>query len=78
CEYSLNCGKQSPEKIFDFLKNIDLYYLDLSPGHKKFQLINSPILAIGTTIEVEETAGNQYVKHNYQVVKIIENMGKSS
>jgi hypothetical protein len=73
CESSMSADDQSPAKIYYFLKHLDRYYLNLSKGHKKFYVTNASHLGIGATIEVEETAGNQHVKHNYQAVKAIKN-----
>src|SRR3989338_8758810 len=64
---------ETVEKISKFFSNIDKYYLQLSKGHKKFELVNENSLIKGASIQNEETAGGQYLKHRYEVVKVIEN-----
>ncbi len=64
---------KTAEKVFNFLSDIDKYYLWLSKGHKKFDLVNADLLKKGIFIKNEETAGRQYIKHRYQVVEIIKN-----
>lgn len=72
---SLTCSMQleneSADKIFYFFKHLDRYYLDISQAHKKFKVLDG--LKQGALIEVEETAGGQYVRHKYRVVKVVEN-----
>lgn len=55
------------EKIYDFLKNIDQVYLQLSPGHQSFKLINSDKICVGAIIKNKERAAFQTVTHKYTV-----------
>ncbi|KAF0134799.1 MAG: hypothetical protein FD145_367 [Candidatus Saganbacteria bacterium] len=73
CTAVVNAGKQPADKIFYFFSHLDKYYLELSPGHKKFQILDAQVLAKGVHIAVEENAGGQYVIHKYEVTEFILN-----
>lgn len=60
---------QNPQHVFYFLKHLDRWYLQLTPEHKKFVLLNSKELEIGAQIEDEEKSGGQYIKHLYTVTQ---------
>jgi hypothetical protein len=45
-------------------------YLELSPGHKKYEM-HGTTLSPETVIEVWEEAGFQLVKHHYRVVELV-------
>jgi hypothetical protein len=67
--------KKEPKYVFYFLKHLDRWYLQLTPDHKKFVLLNSKELSIGTKIENEEESQGQYLKHLYTVTQFDENAG---
>jgi hypothetical protein len=46
------------------------FYLELSPGHKKYELHGTD-LHRDVTIDVWESAGFQFVKHVYRIVELI-------
>jgi len=48
------------------------FYLDLSPGHRKYKIIGKNLLD-DMVIDIWETAGFQFVKHKYRVVELIPN-----
>ncbi len=58
-----------PQTTFDFLRHLDQWYLQLTSDHKKFVLLNSKELNVGTQIENEEASGGQHLKHLYTVTK---------
>jgi hypothetical protein len=62
-----NKSKVTTDKIYDFLKKIDQVYLQLSPGHQSFKLINSDKISLGAIIENKEKAAFQTVTHKYTV-----------
>jgi hypothetical protein len=57
------------------LKHLDRWYLQLTPDHKKFVLLNSKELGVGTKIANEEESQGQYLKHLYTVTQFDENGG---
>ncbi|WP_138995197.1 SRPBCC family protein [Larkinella sp. C7] len=59
--------------VFHLLLNLDRCYLDLSTGHRKFDILNGGPLKVNSTILCEEVAGNQEVFHTYVVEQLIEN-----
>lgn len=67
--------KKDPEYAFYFLKHLDRWYLQLTPDHKKFTLLNSKEIKVGTKIENEESSQGQYLKHLYTVTQFDENAG---
>jgi len=71
--FSFASTKKSVEAVFAFFSHIDKYYLQLSGGHKRFLLVNADALTEGVSIEDEETAGGQHLKHTYRVVTVKEN-----
>lgn len=46
------------------------YYLDLSPGHRKYEIVAGTSPA-DMVIEVWETAGFQFVKHRYRIAGLV-------
>lgn len=64
---------ETVEKVFNFFRTIDKWYLSLSRGHRKFQLTNGKSLAKGVCISNEETVSGQCVTHAYRVTDIVEN-----
>lgn len=67
--------KKDPKYIFYFLKHLDRWYLQLTPDHKKFVLLNAKDLKVGTKIKNEEESQGQYLKHLYTVTQFDENAG---
>ncbi|MBI5415767.1 MAG: hypothetical protein HZA29_03025 [Candidatus Omnitrophica bacterium] len=67
--------KKDPGCVFYFLKHLDRWYLQLTPDHKKFVLLNSKELGVGTEIANEEESQGQYLKHLYTVTQFDENGG---
>lgn len=67
--------KKDPRYVFYFLKHLDRWYLQLTPDHKKFVLLNSQELKVGTQIENEEESQGQYLKHLYAVTQFDEKAG---
>ncbi len=67
--------KKDPKYAFYFLKHLDRWYLQLTPDHKRFALLNSNELKVGTRIENEESSQGQYLKHWYTVTQFDENTG---
>ncbi len=67
--------KKDPGYVFYFLKHLDRWYLQLTPDHKKFVLLNSKELGVGTKIRNEEESQWQYLKHLYTVTQFDENGG---
>ena len=67
--------KKETKDVFYFLKHLDRWYLQLTPDHKKFILLNSKELKVGTEIENEESSQGQYLKHLYTVNQFDENAG---
>ncbi len=67
--------KKDPRYAFYFLKHLDRWYLQLTPDHKKFNLLNSKELKVGTQIENEEVSQGQRLNHLYTVTKFDENAG---
>lgn len=67
CQIIENRKNVTKEKIYDFLKNINQVYLQLSPGHQSFKLINSDKICVGAIIENKEKAAFQTVTHKYKV-----------
>lgn len=61
--------KKEPQYVFYFLKHLDRRYLQLTPDHKKFILLNAKNLDVGTRIENEEKSHGQHVRHLYTVTK---------
>lgn len=63
----------------NFLENLAERYLDLSIGHRKFEVnTQDKKLKKGVEIENEETAKGQYVKHKYKVERIDKEKGEFS
>ncbi len=67
--------KKGPQYVFYFLKHLDRWYLELTPDHKKFILLNSKELGIGTQIENEEASHGQHVRHLYTVTQFDQGAG---
>ena len=67
--------KKDPRYAFYFLKHLDRWYFQLIPDHKKFILLNSKELKVGTQIENEEVSQGQRVKHLYTVTQFDEKAG---
>jgi|CXWL01.1.fsa_nt_gi hypothetical protein len=67
--------KKDPKYVYYFLRHLDRWYLQLTPDHKRFTLLNSQELNVGTQIENEEASQGQYVKHLYTVTQFDENTG---
>lgn len=72
--YSASFAKD-PKYVYYFLKHLDRWYLHLTPEHKKFTLLNSKELKVGTKIKNEESSQGQYLKHLYTVTQFDENGG---
>ena len=67
--------KKEPGYVFYFLKHLDRWYLQLTPDHKKFILVNAKELKVGTKIENEEKSHGQHVRHLYTVTKFDQGAG---
>jgi hypothetical protein len=67
--------KKEPGYAFYFLKHLDRWYLQLTPDHKKFILLNAQELQVGTKIENEEESHGQHVRHLYTVTKFDQGAG---
>ena len=67
--------KKEPRYVFYFLKHLDRWYLQLTPAHKKFILLNAKELKVGTKIENEEKSHGQHVRHLYTVTKFDQGAG---
>lgn len=67
--------KKSPWHAFYFLEHLDRWYLQLTPDHKKFILLNAKELKVGTKIENEEKSHGQHVRHLYTVTKFDQGAG---
>jgi hypothetical protein len=50
--------------------NIGEFYLRLSPGHKKYEMIGTELLK-DVMIHIWETAGFQFVRHQYRVAELV-------
>lgn len=61
--------------VFYFLQHLDRWYLQLTPDHKKFILLNSKELNVGTQIDNEEESHGQYVKNLYTVTQFDQSAG---
>ena len=70
-----NFFKKEPRYVFYFLKHLDRWYLQLTPAHKKFILLNAKELKVGTKIENEEKSHGQHVRHLYTVTKFDQGAG---
>ncbi len=46
------------------------FYLDLSPGHRKYEIIGGPAPE-DMVIDIWETAGFQFVKHKYRIAELV-------
>lgn len=67
--------KKDPKYLFYFLKHLDRWYLQLTSDHKKFKLLNSQELTVGTQIVNEEVSKGQELKHLYTVIQFDQNAG---
>ena len=67
--------KKDLEYVFYFLKHLDRWYLQLTPDHKKFVLLNAKELKVGTRIKNEEESHGQHLKHLYTVTQFDKNTG---
>ncbi|GEM_PF-5731575 len=67
--------KKDSQRVFYFLKHLDRWYLQLTPDHKKFIVLNAKELKVGTKIENEEASQGQYLQHLYIVTQFDENAG---
>jgi hypothetical protein len=62
-----DANQVTPHTIYQFLKHIDRVYLQLSPAHQSFTLMNTTTICEGAIIENTEKAGFQQVCHRYTV-----------
>ena len=63
-----------PKKVFFFLINLKKYYLNLSNDHKTFEISNNrKTLSLGDKVNNIETANNQTLVHNYEVIEFDQN-----
>lgn len=67
-ETQTNCPLQF---AFSTYMNVRDFYLRLSPGHKKYEMTGTS-LTEDVVIEIWETAGFQFVKHQYRVVELVQ------
>ncbi len=68
-EVEANCPH---DFAFQSYMNVGEYYLDLSPAHKKYEITGTDLMN-DVVIDVWENAGFQFVKHKYQVTKVLTN-----
>lgn len=61
-----------PDFAFQSYMQVREYYLQLSPGHKKYEMTGTDLLK-DVVIDVWETAGFQFVRHQYQVTALVPN-----
>jgi hypothetical protein len=61
-----------PKFAFQTYMKVREFYLLLSPGHKKYEMSGASFMK-DVVIDVWETAGFQFVKHQYRVTELVLN-----
>jgi len=57
---------------FETYMKVRDFYLQLNPGHKKYEMSGTDLMK-DVVIDIWETAGFQFVKHQYRVAELVPN-----
>jgi hypothetical protein len=71
--HSIEVQKNVKDSFAFIINDLTKVYSQLSEGHKYFKTKSGKKISVGEVIQCAETAGNQSIKHNYVVDKIIAN-----